>query len=362
MHFFTVKNCPCYAAYFIQGDTRIFYEVIMTRKSIHFDPFSPVPKYRQLVNSILESVESGGIKKGEKLPSINQICTECNLSRDTVLVAFKLLKSRGVVSSQPGKGYYIASTDVAQEEKIFMVFDEMNSFKEELYTSFINSLDLKARVDIFFHHFNYEVFKSLILGSVGDYTSYVIMPATFDNTSHLIGKLPGEKVYILDRLKEDLHGYPVIYQDFENDLYQALTEGLDLLKKYKKLTLVNPGGKEPVEREKGFSRFCKENHFQYEIVKRIHYSFPEKGHLYLVISDRDLVNLVKNSRQKNLHPGKDIGIISLNDTLLKEILLGGITTISTDFKSMGSGLAEMIRNRKRVQVRNPSSLIIRSSA
>jgi len=75
-----------------------------------------------------------------------------------------------------------------------------------------------------------------------------------------------------------------------------------------------------------------------------------------------LESLKKYKKLILVNPGKDIGIISLNDTMLKEILLGGITTISTDFKKMGSGLAEMIRNRKRVQVRNPSSLIIRSSA
>jgi len=60
-------------------------------------------------------------------------------------------------------------------------------------------------------------------------------------------------------------------------------------------------------------------------------------------------------------PGSDIGIISLNDTMLKEIVLGGITTISTDFKKMGDRLAEMIMNKEKSQVRNPASLIKRFS-
>ncbi|NQU85916.1 MAG: GntR family transcriptional regulator [Mariniphaga sp.] len=322
---------------------------------------SSIPKYRQLINSIINSIDSGILKKGDKIPSINQICAEFNLSRDTVMVAFNELKAKGIVLSQPGKGYYIASTDINQEEKIFVVFDELNSFKEDLYNSFLQNLNSKANVDIFFHHFNYQVFKNLLLESIGNYTSYVIMPATFDNTSHLVNQLPKDRIYILDRLKEDLLEYPVIYQDFENDLYDSLVDGLDLIKKYDKMILVNPGGKEPMERETGFERFCNENKFHNEIVKNLQSTIIEKNNLYIVISDRDLVGLVKSAQQKELKPGDNIGIISLNDTILKEVVLGGITTISTDFKKMGARLAEMILAKEKLQVRNPASLIVRSS-
>jgi DNA-binding transcriptional regulator YhcF (GntR family) len=358
----TGKKRPCYAAYFPTSIFLILLYLSMARACLHFDFLSPVPKYRQLVASIVASVESGILKKGEKLPSINQICAECHLSRDTVMLAFKTLKARGVVLSQPGKGYYIACTEITREEKICMVLDELNAWKETFYDSFLSSLESKATVDVSFHCFNYGSFKSLILGSAGNYTSYVIMPATFDNTSHLIGKLPQGKVYILDRLKGDLSEYSAVYQDFENDLYQGLTEGLDVVSKYKKLILVHPGGKEPPEREKGFIRFCREQGFGYETVKTIHHTSIEKGRLYVVISDRDLVDLVKNARLKALHPGRDIGIISLNDHLLKEVLMGGITTISTDYKMMGAALAQMIKNNEKGQIRNPSFLIRRSSA
>lgn len=41
-------------------------------------------------------------------------------------------------------------------------------------------------------------------------------------------------------------------------------------------------------------------------------------------------------KQKQLTLKEDIVIISYNDTLLKEIIEGEITTIYTDFKSMGN--------------------------
>jgi DNA-binding transcriptional regulator YhcF (GntR family) len=333
----------------------------MNKKIFHLDENLPVPKYRQIINSVIRSIESGVLVKGSKIPSINEICAEFNLSRDTVMFALNELKAKGVIMAQPGKGYYISSTEIGHEERIFVLFDELNSFKEDLYNSFLKTLNSRAFVDIFSHHFNYKVFKDLILDSIGNYTSWVIMPATFDNTNHLVSQLPKDRVYILDRLKEDLAEYPVVYQDFENDLYDSLAGGLELARKYDRLVLVNPGGKEPAEREKGFSRFCNENNFKYEIVKNLQNVAIKENEMYIVISDRDLVDMVKQARQKGFVLGKNFGVLSLNDTMLKEVVGGGITTISTDFKKMGDRLATMILAREKLKVRNPASLIVRNS-
>ena len=56
----------------------------------------------------------------------------------------------------------------------------------------------------------------------------------------------------------------------------------------------------------------------------------------------DLVYLVKETKSRFYKIGKDLGIISFNDSPLKEIVADGITTISTDFAAMGKVLARMI--------------------
>ena len=330
-------------------------------KNIQIDDSLGVPKYRQIINSIYTSISIGELKLGDKIPSLNQICTEFELSRDTVMVAFNELKAKGIINSIPGKGYYINSVEINVDQKIFLLFDELNTFKEDLYTSFLNSLDNKSNVDIYFHHFNYQVFKNLIAESNGKYTSYVIMPATFDDTVDVIGKLPKDKVYILDRLKEDLTDYPVIYQDFEKDVYDSLIEGYDLLRKYNELIMIFPGGKEPEGRMIGFQRFCKEKGFKSEIIRNLTNKEMKAGEVYFVPSDRNLVRLVKMAAEKNLQLGKDVGIVSFNDTVLKEVVAGGITTISTDFQLMGQTLARMIQERSAEKIRNHSALIQRNS-
>ncbi|TKG96375.1 GntR family transcriptional regulator [Puteibacter caeruleilacunae] len=333
----------------------------MLKTIFSIDENSSIPKYRQLINSIIEAIESKTLRKGDKIPSLNQVCKEFGLSRDTVMVAFNELKSKGILSSMPGKGYYIENENIEVQQKILVLFDELNVFKEDLYNSFLQNLEKGTTVDIFFHHFNYQVFRDLIHNNIGKYTDYVIMPATFEDAGSLISKLPQDRVYILDRLKKDLSNYPIVYQDFENDTYDAMVQGKNLLTKYEELVMIFPGGKEPRGRVKGFERFCKENKIKSSIIKSLNDHEIKAQQAYFVPTDRNLVRLVKAAKSQGFELGKDFGIVSFNDTALKEVVEGGITTISTDFVLMGRNLAHLISEKHHDQVKNPSYLIKRAS-
>ena len=93
----------------------------------------------------------------------------------------------------------------------------------------------------------------------------------------------------------------------------------------------------------------------------IHYTklYEKKGDLFIVIDETDLVNLVKQVREDEYILGKEIGIISYNDTPLKDLL--GITVISTDFKMMGETAATMILNKEKGRVKVDFNFIDRNS-
>ncbi|MEP7253299.1 MAG: substrate-binding domain-containing protein, partial [Ginsengibacter sp.] len=74
-----------------------------------------------------------------------------------------------------------------------------------------------------------------------------------------------------------------------------------------------------------------------------------------------LVNLIKSCNSAKLKIGKDVGIISYNETPLKEILLDGITVLSTDHAKMGASAARLILENKQEKIRNPFTLILRKS-
>lgn len=329
---------------------------------INIDSASSVPKYRQLVDAILLKIDAGQLQKGDKIPSLNSLCESGNMSRDTAMMALNELKTRGVLMSHPGKGYFVLNTQVEVKKRVFVLFDEMNAFKEDMYQSFIQSLAPNIDVDIYFHHFNRQLFIELIEKAVGNYSHYVIMPATFEKISGTLALLPASRVIVLDRLKPELSQLISIYQDFEQDVFEAMEKNAVLFTKYRHFIMAHPGGKEPEERVKGLERFCAKHRRTLDIVDALEPEMAISGACYLLPSDRDLVRLIKVASQKKWVLGETIGVVSFNDTMLKEVVASGISTISTDFKMMGKTLSEAINQKLNTSVRNPWRFINRGSA
>ena len=71
--------------------------------------------------------------------------------------------------------------------------------------------------------------------------------------------------------------------------------------------------------------------------------------------------MLKDCKTKNLKLGKDVGILSHNDDMVKEIICDGITTYSTDFKLMAEKAAAFVLKRKKIQEIIPTVLIRRNS-
>lgn len=320
-----------------------------------------IPKYKQIVHSVEKALLDHTLRKGDRLPSINSIRNKNSISRDTVLLAFNELKIRGIVQSVAGKGYYIKNENIKIKQRVFLLFDELNAFKEDLYKSFLKNLTKNIEVDIYFHHFNPDVFSKLIYDSIGNYSQYIIMPANLKNTEIVIDKLPEDKVIILDQLPTELSKYSSIYQNFEKDIYTALQKEVKLLKKYDKFIFVFSKYKQPQGLLIGFQKICKEYHINYEIIPSMENREISNREVYLIPDDRNLIRIIKKMKENNFELIENTGIISYNETLLKEIVEGGITTISTDFKFMGKQLAKMLGAKEKRKIENPSQLILRNS-
>jgi len=82
--------------------------------------------------------------------------------------------------------------------------------------------------------------------------------------------------------------------------------------------------------------------------------------MFVVIEEADLADVIKFARNNHLSLGKKIGVISFNDTKLKEVL--EITVITTDFNAMGTRAAQILKNKEQVIEKNPFYLIDRGSA
>jgi len=320
-----------------------------------------IPKYKQIIFSVEKAIEVGKLLKGDKLPSVNKVRLEFSLSRDTVLQAYEELKKRGIIYAVPAKGYYIKSTEITIKQKIFLLFDELNIFKEDLYNSFMENIGKGVQVDIFFHHFNIQVFQKLINDSNRNYTKYIIMPTNLVEAASIIKTLPVNEVFILDQTNPELKPFPAVYQNHKKDIFENLSKGKSRLNKFEKLILIFPGFREPLGMKIGFENFCEDFGFYSEVITEFSNREIKKGEVYIIPSDRDLVRVIEKAKLQNLKIGSDYGIISYNETPLKKVVENGITTISTDFRAMGKIMAEMILKGKKEQIENKCALIIRNS-
>ncbi len=73
--------------------------------------------------------------------------------------------------------------------------------------------------------------------------------------------------------------------------------------------------------------------------------------MYITLYDDDLATLLKKAKHNNYKLGKDFGILSFNESELKEVL--DISVISTNFEQMGQAAANLILNRQIERIKNP---------
>ncbi|WP_276167331.1 GntR family transcriptional regulator [Zobellia alginiliquefaciens] len=341
---------------------------------IKIDENSRVPKYKQIVDAIIYNISAGNLKMDDKIPSINRFSEEYLLSRDTVEKAYSILRERKVILSIRGKGYYIARTKLISKVNILFLINKLSSYKMRIYNSFIESIGGTSHTNLFIYHCEEDLFLSLLEKNRNAYDYYVIMPHfKTEKLKHIsftpeiikaIDQIPKEKLIVMDNPISELKGnYIGIYQDFENDIYNALKKGLDKISNYKKLIITYPEKSiypYPKRILNGFKKFCTEHFIDFEVLDEIYDDMIlKKGDLFITISESDLVNLVNQIRNQEFELGNDIGVISYNDTPLKQLL--GITCISTDFQVMGETAARMIMDKKKGKVKNPFHFIDRNS-
>lgn len=317
-----------------------------------------IPKYQQIVNAINEGISNDVISIGDTLPSVNSLCKDYKLSRDTVFKAYSILKDDRVINAVPNKGYYVAS----KTKKVLLVLDTFKAYKEVLYHSFINNLPDTFITDVQFHHYNIDNFKTIINNSIGKYFKYVVMGFDHKTIPTILSKINNDKLLLIDWKINATPENNSVFQDFGQSFFNAIKSGIDLLKKYKELHFLYPSfTNHPIETVEYFKEYCKKYHFDFKIITNPKEFNIEKNVAYISISDRMLGAFLEQCRDKEFEPGVDVGFLSYNETPMKKFIYKGITVVSTDFKELGTKAAEFVTEDKKMQYLVPTKLIIRES-
>lgn len=330
----------------------------MEKFTFRFDESSTQTKLQQLIHSVSEAIHLGILKEGDFLPSVNQLNKDSGISRDTIFKAYSILKQRSIISSTPTKGYFVAS----ESYRVFVLLDDFSAFKEQLYQSLRANLPDNYSVDLLFHHYNPEVFNQLIQNSLGRYSMYVVMNIDNKNIEEVVRKIDPKKLLILDMGFDPKNEVSSLTQDFNQAVYDCLNSGLEQIQKYQEFILVFPKNTpHPTETIDAFIQFCSHHKLNFTVLENIEKREVQPGQVYLVIKDSDLVKIVKDCKKNGYKIGTEVGIISYNDSPMKEIIGAGITVISTDFIRMGQDCANFIVNKTKVSEIIPTRLIVRGS-
>lgn len=333
---------------------------VRMQSKFHFkvNPLSNLLKFQQLIDAVNEAIGKNLLQVGDILPSVNQICKESVLSRDTVFKAYAELKNRGVIESVPNRGYFVAKAVT----KVFLFLDTFKAYKEVLYGSFLDALPETVAVDLHFHHYNIDDFEKIIKESIGKYTKYIIMNFDHERVPEITSQIPAGKLLIIDWNVNAEEGISTISQDFGQALYDALESGSELIQKYEKFIYLYPSFTyHPKASITYFGKFCTDHKLNFEVLYDFKKFDIRKGELYLLVSDRTLAKFLDQCHQKNLVPGKDVGVISYNETPMKKYVKDGITVISTDFELMGRKIAEFVTTGEKTNLVIPTRLTIRKS-
>lgn len=335
---------------------------------ISVDTALDTPKYLQVSNGLIRAIEQRRLGKGDQLPSIRQLCDQLEISFDTAKKAYAVLKKRNIVKASHGKCNVINTSGPLPSYHVFLLFNELNAQNKIIYDAIMQTLPVQAVIDLHIYNNNNSLFRHLLENKKNCYTHHIIVPPMNNNdreTASIINEcLEGKELIILDGKIEGIDvPHSCIYEDYENDIYVAMKDAAHLLSHYHVMNIILP---EEIGYHRsiltGFKRFCYDHEYIINEWRGVNNNVRiNKGELFVTLTDEDLVVLVDQLKMRKLVTGHDIGIISYNETPLKEVLLRGITTISTDFKKMGELAVQQITGENKASIAVPFRLTLRSS-
>ena len=335
---------------------------LLIEKVTALEAISTLSKHERIVKGIIHAIEDGIVAKGDILPSVNQMVGELGFARKTIVKAYTELKDRGIIESRHRLGYFVSTEDTQQQVKLALLLYTFHPFQEVFYNTLREDLGKRAQVDVFCHHNNITVFEAIFSNIAAQYGMYLISPIQHPRAKQLMRSISPNKLLVIDRY--DLPGpeYPYVGQRFQEPMYRTLVDLKDTLSQYQKLILFfHPNADYPPGILHAFVRFLEDHQMTGEVQSHYRTGTVEKRTAYITVGDADLWSLLKDCKNQHIEIGHKVGILSHNDSPIKEIIVDGVTTFSTDFEAMAHRAAQFVLDRQPMQEVIPSRLIRRKS-
>ena len=108
-----------------------------------------VPIYVQIVDQVRHAIEFGGLRAGERLPTVRRLAEDLEIAPNTIVRAYNELQRMGYVVSRPGVGTVVAEgiEEVARERRVEEVFERLRVLVRDAAALGISEDELWASLD-----------------------------------------------------------------------------------------------------------------------------------------------------------------------------------------------------------------------
>ena len=312
------------------------------------------PKFLQIAERIRELIDSGRLGLGDRLPSVNEVIAHFSVSRDTAVKAYQELKDKGIIESTPSKACFVSNVLLHDDvQRILFLSDSLTSYKERMYHGLIDTLAPGYYVDIVTHGDNFDILKAVYekYKAMRNCSALLVIPTAAQSREQDYFKYinPGNLCFLDRRLPGLSH--PAIWQDFKNGFYGALTSKASVLARYRRVIFLTKFYTNPIieEMKEGIERFAESQGLPFvhqhtlftdrDIAGKIE---PVVGDLYLILDDHLLVAMMDACAARGLVPGRDVGLIAINDGLFYDHLPVPVSVLTADFYGIGVAAARFV--------------------
>lgn len=102
----------------------------------------PKPIYEQITDNLRRLIASGGIAPGERLPSVRELATRLTINPNTIQRACRQLEQEGYIVSLPGKGCFAAEGSAPRQDRLRMLWLQLEAAAAELRLAGISQQEL----------------------------------------------------------------------------------------------------------------------------------------------------------------------------------------------------------------------------
>ncbi len=336
------------------------------------DKKSRTPYYTQLVEQFELAAKKDQLMAGDILPSMNALAEQLSLSKETVKKTYSILRDRGLVESHHGKGFYVSEKSRGKYLRVLVISDVNSIYKQILLGAFQDRLSERGDCDttVLLHNQDVNILRYYLDRNLDHYDWFVVFPhfpldeKTQKEVRRQLKRIPNRRLILLDRWTKDLPGnYGAVYQDFDNDAFDALVAHFDAIKSKGRLNVMTLNSLYKDSIQDSIRRFAQQYGIE-AVFNTGEQQDIQPGDICIPLSsqhDNGLVSLAKRIEKHKLSIGRDVFIICYNDFPLNELVFGGLSTMSTDFAKMGESAADMILSGKLRKLHNPFSLIRRKT-